>query len=121
MTNGCNGSSKSRSCENNLDLCGRKMADQLTISTSSLIDLPTSLIIIHTNHDNLSDIAEEKLIINKGIPTLISIPVTSETVNKSVDLPSAQRLAKRLHASDGFKSTDVFRHLSKRNMSSLLI
>ncbi|CAF5168897.1 unnamed protein product, partial [Rotaria sp. Silwood1] len=34
-------------------------------------------------------------------------PVTSETVNKSVDLPSARRLAKRLYTLDGFKPTDV--------------
>lgn len=42
------------------------------------------------------------------------VPVTSETVNKSVDLPSARRLAKRLYTLDGFKSTDVVRHLCKR-------
>jgi hypothetical protein len=41
-------------------------------------------------------------------------PVTAETVNKSVDLPSARRLAKRLYTLDGFKSTDVVRHLCKR-------
>ena len=42
------------------------------------------------------------------------VPVTSETVNKSVDLPSVRRLAKRLYTLDGFKSTDVIRHLCKR-------
>ena len=33
---------------------------------------------------------------------------------KAVDLPSAQRLAKRLYYLDGFKSNDVIRHLSKK-------
>ncbi|KRK04071.1 PH and SEC7 domain-containing protein isoform X7 [Drosophila yakuba] len=34
---------------------------------------------------------------------------------KAVDLPSAIRLAKRLHSLDGFKKSDVSRHLSKNN------
>jgi PH/SEC7 domain-containing protein len=34
-------------------------------------------------------------------------------VTKAVDVPSAERLAKRLFQVDGFKSTDVWRHLSK--------
>lgn len=33
---------------------------------------------------------------------------------KAVDLPSAQRLAKRLFYLDGFKTSDVARHLSKK-------
>jgi hypothetical protein len=33
---------------------------------------------------------------------------------KAVDLPSAQRLAKRLYYLDGFKANDVVRHLSKK-------
>lgn len=41
-------------------------------------------------------------------------PVTAETVNKSVDLPSVRRLAKRLYTLDGFQSIDVARHLCKR-------
>lgn len=34
-------------------------------------------------------------------------------VTKAVDVPSAERLAKRLFALDGFKATDVWRQLSK--------
>ncbi|XP_031333288.1 uncharacterized protein LOC116163485 isoform X6 [Photinus pyralis] len=34
---------------------------------------------------------------------------------KAVDLPSAERLAKRLYCLDGFKKSDVSRHLSKNN------
>lgn len=33
---------------------------------------------------------------------------------KAVDIPSAVRLAKRLFALDGFKKSDVSRHLSKK-------
>jgi PH/SEC7 domain-containing protein len=33
---------------------------------------------------------------------------------KGVDLPSAERLAKRLYTLDGFKKSDVSRHLSKK-------
>lgn len=33
---------------------------------------------------------------------------------KAVDLPSAIRLAKRLYGLDGFKKSDVSRHLSKK-------
>jgi len=33
---------------------------------------------------------------------------------KAVDMPSAIRLAKRLHSLDGFKKSDVSRHLSKK-------
>jgi hypothetical protein len=33
---------------------------------------------------------------------------------KGVDLPSAQRLAKRLYYLDGFKASDIARHLSKK-------
>ncbi|CAF0890922.1 unnamed protein product [Brachionus calyciflorus] len=40
---------------------------------------------------------------------------------KGVDLPSAQRLAKRLYYLDGFKSSDVVRHLSKKNDFSSLV
>lgn len=36
-------------------------------------------------------------------------------VVKAVDLPSAERLAKRLYTLDGFKVSDVWRHLSKSN------
>ena len=38
---------------------------------------------------------------------------------KAVDLPSAVRLAKRLYSLDGFKKSDVSRHLSKKYVSAL--
>jgi hypothetical protein len=164
MTNGYNPSTKSRSCENNLDTCGRKVSDELAMSSSSLIDLPTPLIVNNTDYDNLAivnghddidgihqpiiklptqsqspiscgldqktkdeidarlkDIDDEfefngKEYILFFLLLIVGflVPVTAETVNKSVDLPSARRLAKRLYLLDGFKSTDVMRHLCKR-------
>jgi len=56
MTNGYNTSTKSRSCENNLDSCGRKVSDELAISSSSLIDLPTSPLSNHADYDNLDSV-----------------------------------------------------------------
>lgn len=167
MTNGYNSSTKSRSCENNLDSCGRKVSDEFATSSSSLIDLPTS-----PDYDNLENVNDhhlsmtnnEILVINPPMTRLIlpnqspifceldrkvkdeidarlkdiddeyesncknffdeefsqknfvslSAPVTAETVNKSVDLPSVRRLAKRLYTLDGFQSIDVARHLCKR-------
>ena len=40
---------------------------------------------------------------------------------KAVDLPSAQRLAKRLYYLDGFKANDVVRHLSKKLVHFYLV
>lgn len=40
---------------------------------------------------------------------------------KAVDLPSAQRLAKRLYYLDGFKLNDVVRHLSKKLVVILVL
>ncbi|OWF44571.1 PH and SEC7 domain-containing protein 2 [Mizuhopecten yessoensis] len=40
---------------------------------------------------------------------------------KGVDRPSAQRLAKRLYNLDGFKKSDVSRHLSKKNDFGALV
>jgi hypothetical protein len=58
MTNGhvqYNQSERSRSCENSLDSYGRKSADELTISSSSLIDLPISPpSISRADYDNLA-------------------------------------------------------------------
>jgi hypothetical protein len=48
-----NKSERSRSCENSLDSCGRKSSDELTISSSSLIDLPLPSV-SHADYDNLA-------------------------------------------------------------------
>lgn len=39
---------------------------------------------------------------------------------KAVDLPSAIRLAKRLYGLDGFKKSDVSRHLSKKYVTGTI-
>ncbi|CAF1218492.1 unnamed protein product [Rotaria magnacalcarata] len=162
MTNGhgkYNKSERSRSCENSLDSCGRKSSDELTISSSSLADIPVSSS-NNADYDNLAsingnnDVNEQpssptamqpsasrlttqspisyeldqkiKDAIDARLRDIddefeLNLPVTSETVNKSVDLPSARRLAKRLYTLDGFKSTDVVRHLCKRNDFNQLV
>lgn len=139
FTNGYHSTAKSRSCENHLDTCGDEeklyQDDSITISSSSLIDLPTS----HADYDNLplNKIDENKttkIDLDEKIRAVIDArlkeiddefdsdgPVRAETVNKSVDLPSARRLAKRLYMLDGFRSTDVIRHLCKRNDFSQLV
>lgn len=38
---------------------------------------------------------------------------------KAVDIPSAIRLAKRLYGLDGFKKSDVSRHLSKKYVTAV--
>ncbi|KAH3871558.1 uncharacterized protein LOC127868524 isoform X2 [Dreissena polymorpha] len=53
------------------------------------------------------------LVIQEG---LFALPAT-----KSVDLPSAQRLAKRLYNLDGFRKSDVARHLCKKNDFSITV
>ncbi|UJR33578.1 hypothetical protein I4U23_021015 [Adineta vaga] len=152
-------SERSRSCENSLDTCGHKSPDELTLSSSSLIDLPIPSV-SHADYDNLSSVngnnhANEQLSSTSQQSTTkvssqssspifceldqktkdaidarlkdiddefeLNLPVTWETVNKSVDLPSARRLAKRLYALDGFKSSDVVRHLCKRNDFNQLV
>jgi hypothetical protein len=74
MTNGYNTSTKSRSCEINLDSCGRKVSDELAISSSSLIDLPTSSITRSTDYDNLDVINGHEEI--NGETTIIHQPIT---------------------------------------------
>ncbi|GLG96716.1 Spectrin beta chain [Gryllus bimaculatus] len=46
---------------------------------------------------------------------------TSKASPKAVDIPSANRLAKRLFMLDGFKKSDVSRHLSKNNDFSRVV
>ena len=60
MTNGYNASTKSRSCETNLDSCGRKVSDDLATSSSSLIDLPTSPLSNHADYDNLENVNDRE-------------------------------------------------------------
>lgn len=75
----------------------------------------------------LEDVDDESLIqLSEGAANLaksISPPEEESDVEslhsyhyspKAVDIPSAVRLAKRLYTLDGFKKSDVSRHLSKK-------
>lgn len=95
MTNGYvqyNKSERSRSCENSLDSCGRKSADELTISSSSLIDLP----ITHADYDNLAsvngnhDSNGHTPTTSPPSATLTKSPISSELDQKTKDAIDAR-------------------------------
>lgn len=96
MTNGhvqYNPSERSRSCENSIDSCGRKSIDELTISSSSLIDLPiSSLSISHADYDNLA-VVNGNHDTNGQTTTQQSInksPISSELDKKTKDAIDAR-------------------------------
>lgn len=77
------------------------------------------------SEDELATLAEESLSTVLGNPRDSSPPISDDGSDveslhsfhyspKAVDLPSAIRLAKRLHGLEGFKKSDVSRHLSKK-------
>lgn len=80
MTNGYNGSTKSRSCENNLDSCGRKVSDEFATSSSSLIDLPTSPLSNHADYDNLENVNDHHELISNNEMLVINQPIGRMTV-----------------------------------------
>jgi hypothetical protein len=85
MTNGYvqyNKSERSRSCENSLDSFGRKSTDELTISSSSLIDLPISSI-SHADYDNLASVNGNHDI--NGHTTITKSPISPELDQKTKD------------------------------------
>jgi hypothetical protein len=89
MTNGYNTSAKSRSCENNLDICGRKVYDELAISSSSLIDLPPPSVSNHTDYDNLPVVNDHDQIDGEKpvmrVSTQSQSPISSELDQKIKD------------------------------------
>jgi hypothetical protein len=82
ITNGYNTSTKSRSCENNLDACGRKVADELAISSSSLIDLPTPSCTSHADYDNLPGTGHVHGTVNAET-TIVHQPLTRLTMTQT--------------------------------------
>jgi hypothetical protein len=94
MTNGYvqyNKTERSRSCDNSLDSCGRKSSDELTISSSSLIDLPISSV-SHADYDNLA-IVNGNNGINGQTTTQQSItksPISCEVDQKTKDAIDAR-------------------------------
>lgn len=90
MTNGhvqYKKSEKSRSCETCLDSCGRKYSDELTNSSSSLIDLPISSV-NHTDYDNLTNVNENHE--NNGQTTLTKTSISSGLDQKMKDAIDAR-------------------------------
>ncbi|KAJ8022727.1 PH and SEC7 domain-containing protein 3 [Holothuria leucospilota] len=51
----------------------------------------------------------------------LSLESISSERSKTLDVPSAKRLAKRLYMQDGFKKSDIAMHLSKKNDFSRLV
>lgn len=77
------------------------------------------------SEDELATITEDVATVVFGDPRESSPPVSDDGSDvdslhsyhyspKAVDMPSAIRLAKRLYGLDGFKKSDVSRHLSKK-------
>ena len=77
------------------------------------------------SEDELATLAEEAMSNSFGNPRDSSPPISDDGSDveslhsfhyspKAVDIPSAIRLAKRLHGLEGFKKSDVSRHLSKK-------
>ena len=90
MTNGYvqyKKSERSRSCETCLDSCGRKSADELTISSSSLIDLPISPV-NHADYDNLSNVNGNHE--SNGPTSLTKTPISSGVDQKTKEAIDAR-------------------------------
>jgi hypothetical protein len=93
-------------------------AQELTQELESVSDPGAQSKIFYATDDNETDNSEEydrfddydddEPVINQ-VDDLFMLPPV-----KSVDQPSAQRLAKRLYNLDGFRKSDVSRHLSKK-------
>lgn len=77
------------------------------------------------SEDELATLTEEPMTILLGNQRESSPPISDDGSDvdslhsfhyspKAVDIPSAVRLAKRLYTLDGFKKSDVSRHLSKK-------
>ena len=88
MTNGhvqYNQSERSRSCENSLDSYGRKSADELTISSSSLIDLPISPpSISRADYDNLATVNGHHDTNGQTITTATTAAAATTTTHQSI-------------------------------------
>lgn len=109
MINDFNKAQKSRSYENNLNIYGRKIPDELSSSSLSLIDLPTSSTINYDDNDNFTKINDnyaldkETTIINDSNSitkkfTQIQISILSELDQKIKD----EIDAKLKHIDDDF-------------------
>lgn len=110
MTNGYihynNKSGKSRSCENSLDSCGERVTDDLTTSSSSLIEIPIStsttstsspnnadydnIPITNVNHEMNNHGTQHSPVVNTKISTQSPSPISSELDKKTKDAIDAR-------------------------------
>lgn len=100
MTNGYakyNKSERSRSCENSLDSCGRKSADELTISSSSLIELPISSS-SNADYDNLAAINGNSDINGQQSPTTMQQPIARISTQSPISYELDQKIKDAIDA-----------------------
>ncbi|XP_049836509.1 PH and SEC7 domain-containing protein isoform X5 [Schistocerca gregaria] len=88
---------------------------------------------LRESEDELTTLSEDATALTAVTNKAVSPPLSSEDESdieslhsfhyspKAVDIPSAIRLAKRLYMLDGFKKSDVSRHLSKNNDFSRVV
>ncbi|XP_067010954.2 PH and SEC7 domain-containing protein isoform X2 [Anabrus simplex] len=88
---------------------------------------------LRESEDELTTLGEDPATLAAVANKTVSPPLSSEDESdveslhsfhyspKAVDIPSAIRLAKRLYMLDGFKKSDVSRHLSKNNDFSRVV
>lgn len=99
--------------------------DHKVVIQVSSIETYKSSDALKDSEDELATLAEESMSTVLGNPRDSSPPVSDDGSDveslhsfhyspKAVDIPSAIRLAKRLHGLEGFKKSDVSRHLSKK-------
>ena len=96
MTNGYvqyNRSERSRSCETCLDSYGRKSFDELTSSSSSLIDLPISSVNNQTDYDNLA-------LVNGNQESNGHTSLTKSPISSGVDPKTKEAIDARLKEID---------------------
>ena len=125
MLNGYNQyaqSERSRSCENSLDSCGQKGTDELTISSSSLVDLPLPSA-SHADYDNLASVngtnhVNEQSSLTKHV-TQSTSPISCELDQKTKDAIDAR--LKDIDDEFDFNCKDVFLFLSESENRTILI
>lgn len=123
MTNGYNQSNKSRSCETNLNLCGKTICDDLTVSSSSLIDLPTTLRVSHAHYDSghsFNDENDDESITHQTSSRLFT--QSSSTISSELDQKVKDEIDARLKDIDDefdYKCKNLI-YLEKQNDNHLL-
>lgn len=111
LTSSSSTSSESPKSQNKNDSNLEQTTDNLTTPPSTPVTNTNPQLIFNIDiDDSIKKKIDEKL---KNC-TCESDNESNIYTPKAVDLPSAQRLAKRLFSLDGFKASDVVRHLAKK-------